>query len=71
MMDDTRLRECKAGLGSDLRTIAEVLKPAKYSNLPAWEMACNPNTLPGSPQHNWPRQRDIDRLFGTIHRVEL
>ena len=67
MMNDTGLPGYKGDLGSDVQTIAEVLKPAKYSTYLSGKWHVTPKIHPGSSQHNWPRQRGFDRFYGTIH----
>ena len=67
MMNDTGLPGYKGDLGTDVRTIAEVLKPAKYSTYLSGKWHVTPKIHPGSSQHNWPRQRGFDRFYGTIH----
>ena len=67
MMNDTGLTGYKGDLGSDVQTIAEVLKPAKYSTYLSGKWHVTPKIHPGSSQHNWPRQRGFDRFYGTIH----
>ncbi|MFL2938906.1 MAG: arylsulfatase [Opitutales bacterium] len=67
MMNDTGLPGYKGDLGSDVQTIAEVLKPAKYSTYLSGKWHVTPKVHPGSSQHNWPRQRGFDRFYGTIH----
>ena len=67
MMNDTGLPGYKGDLGSDVQTIAEVLKPAKYSTYLSGKWHVTPKIYPGSSQHNWPRQRGFDRFYGTIH----
>ena len=67
MMNDTGLPGYKGDLGTDVRTIAEVLKPAKYSTYLSGKWHVAPKIHPGSSQHNWPRQRGFDRFYGTIH----
>ena len=67
MMNDTGLPGYKGDLGSNVQTIAEVLKPAKYSTYLSGKWHVTPKITPGSSQHNWPRQRGFDRFYGTIH----
>ena len=67
MMNDTGLPGYKGDLGTDVQTIAEVLKPAKYSTYLSGKWHVTPKVTPGSSQHNWPRQRGFDRFYGTIH----
>ena len=67
MMNDTGLPGYQGDLGNDVRTIAEVLKPAKYSTYLSGKWHVTPKIQPGSSQHNWPRQRGFDRFYGTIH----
>ena len=67
MMNDTGLPGYKGDLGTDVQTIAEVLKPAKYSTYLSGKWHVTPKIHPGSSQHNWPRQRGFDRFYGTIH----
>ena len=67
MMNDTGLPGYMGDLGSDVQTIAEVLKPAKYSTYLSGKWHVTPKIHPGSSQHNWPRQRGFDRFYGTIH----
>lgn len=67
MMNDTGLPGYKGDLGSNVRTIAEVLSPAKYSTYLSGKWHVTPKIQPGSSQHNWPRQRGFDRFYGTIH----
>ena len=67
MMNDYGLPGYKGDLGSDVQTIAEVLKPAKYSTYLSGKWHVTPKIYPGSSQHNWPRQRGFDRFYGTIH----
>jgi arylsulfatase len=67
MMNDTGLPGYKGDLGSDVRTIAEVLKPARYSTYLSGKWHVTPKVTPGSSQHNWPKQRGFDRFYGTIH----
>ena len=67
MMNDTGLPGYKGDLGSNVRTIAEVLSPAKYSTYLSGKWHVTPKIQPGSSQHNWPRQRGFDKFYGTIH----
>ena len=67
MMSDSGLPGYKGDLGSNVRTIAEVLKPAKYSTYLSGKWHVTPKIYPGNSQHNWPRQRGFDRFYGTIH----
>ena len=67
MMSDSGFPGYKGDLGSDVRTIAEVLKPAKYSTYLSGKWHVTPNIYPGNSQHNWPIQRGFDRFYGTIH----
>ena len=67
MMNDTGLPGYKGDLGTDVQTIAEVLKPAKYSTYLSGKWHVTPKVTPGSSQHNWPKQRGFDRFYGTIH----
>lgn len=67
MMKNNGLPGYRGDLGKDVRTIAEVLKPAKYSTYLSGKWHLTPNTLPGSIQENWPMQRGFDRFYGTIH----
>ena len=67
MMNDTGLPGYKGDLGSNVCTIAEVLKPAKYSTYLSGKWHVTPKIHPGSSQHNWPKQRGFDRFYGTIH----
>ena len=67
MMNDTGLPGYKGDLGTDVQTIAEVLKPANYSTYLSGKWHVTPKVTPGSSQHNWPKQRGFDRFYGTIH----
>ena len=67
MMSDSGLPGYKGDLGSSVGTIAEVLKPAKYSTYLSGKWHVTPKIYPGNSQHNWPRQRGFDRFYGTIH----
>ena len=67
MMNDTGLPGYKGDLGSNVQTIAEVLRPAKYSTYLSGKWHVTPKVQPGASQHNWPRQRGFDRFYGTIH----
>ena len=67
MMRDQKLTGYKGDLGSNVRTIAEVLKTADYSTYMAGKWHVTPHVRPGSPKYNWPRQRGFDRFYGTIH----
>ena len=67
MMNDTGLPGYKGDLGTDVQTIAEVLRPAKYSTYLSGKWHVTPKVTPGSSQHNWPKQRGFDRFYGTIH----
>jgi len=67
MMNDTGLPGYKGDLGTNVQTIAEVLRPAKYSTYLSGKWHVTPKVQPGSSQHNWPRQRGFDRFYGTIH----
>ena len=52
MMNDTGLPGYKGDLGTDVQTIAEVLKPAKYSTYLSGKWHVTPKVTPGSSQHN-------------------
>ena len=67
MMSNQNLPGYKGDLGKNVRTIAEVLKSADYSTYMAGKWHVTPHVRPGSPKHNWPRQRGFDRFYGTIH----
>lgn len=57
----------RGDLGKDVRTIAEVVKPAGYSTYMAGKWHVTPHVRPDTPKYNWPRQRGFDRFYGTIH----
>ena len=67
MMSNQKLPGFKGDLGKNVRTIAEVLKAAAYSTYMAGKWHVTPHVRPGTPKHNWPRQRGFDRFYGTIH----
>ena len=67
MMNDRGLPGYRGDLGSNVRTIAEVMKSAKYSTYMSGKWHVTPKIQLGSSQHNWPRQRGFDRFYGTIH----
>jgi arylsulfatase A-like enzyme len=67
MMGSRGLPGYQGDLGKNVRTIAEVMKTAGYSTYMAGKWHVTPHVKPGSPTHNWPRQRGFDRFYGTIH----
>ena len=67
MMNDRDLPGYRGDLGSNVRTIAEVMKSAKYSTYMSGKWHVTPKIQLGSSQHNWPIQRGFDRFYGTIH----
>ncbi len=67
MMGSRGLPGYQGDLGKNVRTIAEVMKTAGYSTYMAGKWHVTPHVRPGTPTHNWPRQRGFDRFYGTIH----
>ncbi|MBT3568523.1 MAG: sulfatase-like hydrolase/transferase, partial [Opitutae bacterium] len=67
MMNDRNLPGYQGDLGKNVRTIAEVMKPADSSTYMSGKWHVSPKIHLGSSQHNWPRQRGFDRFYGTIH----
>ena len=63
MMSNQNLPGYKGDLEKNVRTIAEVLKSADYSTYMAGKWYVTPHVRPGSPKHNWPRQRGFDRFM--------
>lgn len=67
MMEDRGLRGYSGNLNSQCRTIAEMLKPAGYSNYAVGKWHVTRHAGEEGPKHNWPLQRGFDRFYGTIH----
>ena len=67
MMNDKGLPGYRGDLGKNVLTIAEVLRPAKYSTYLSGKWHVTPETLPEGSKHNWPNQRGFERFYGTIH----
>ena len=67
MMNDRGLAGYRGDLGKNVLTIAEVLRPAKYSTYLSGKWHVTPETLPEASRHNWPNQRGFERFYGTIH----
>jgi arylsulfatase A-like enzyme len=67
MMNDKGLLGYRGDLGKNVLTIAEVLRPAKYSTYLSGKWHVTPETLPEGSKHNWPNQRGFERFYGTIH----
>mgnify|MGYP003339919790 CR=1 FL=1 len=67
MMNDKGLTGYRGDLGKNVLTIAEVLRPAKYSTYLSGKWHVTPETLPEGSKHNWPNQRGFERFYGTIH----
>ena len=67
MMGSRNLPGYQGDLNKNVRTIAEVLKPAGYSTYMAGKWHVTPHVKPGTPKYNWPRQRGFERFYGTIH----
>ena len=67
MMRDQKLPGYRGDLGKNVRTIAEVMKTAGYTTYMSGKWHVTPHVRPGTPTHNWPRQRGFDRFYGTIH----
>lgn len=53
-------------LNKQCLTIAQVLKPAGYSNYAVGKWHVSGNTSNKGDKHNWPLQRGFDRFYGTI-----
>ena len=70
MMEDRKLPGYRGDLGTNCRTIAEVLREGGYATYMTgkWHVTkkIGPDLQPGD-QRNWPSQRGFDRFFGTIH----
>ena len=70
MMNDRKLPGYRGDLGTNCRTIAEVLRASGYATYMTgkWHVTkkIGPD-LEAGDQHNWPCQRGFDRFFGTIH----
>jgi arylsulfatase A-like enzyme len=67
MMNGYGLPGYRGDLGKNVLTIAEVLRPAKYSTYLSGKWHVTPETLPEGSKHNWPNQRGFERFYGTIH----
>ena len=67
MMNNKGLPGYRGDLGKNVLTIAEVLRPAKYSTYLSGKWHVTPETLPEGSKHNWPNQRGFERFYGTIH----
>lgn len=69
MMGDRGLPGYRGDLGSNCRTIAEVLRTAGYATYMSgkWHVTKKISPQSDADKHNWPRQRGFDRFFGTIH----
>jgi arylsulfatase len=67
MMNDKGLAGYRGDLANNVLTIAEVLRPAKYSTYLSGKWHVTPETLPEGSKHNWPNQRGFERFYGTIH----
>lgn len=70
MMEDRHLPGYRGDLGSNTRTIAEVMRDAGYATYMSgkWHVTPKrgPDLKPGD-QYNWPVRRGFDQFFGTIH----
>ena len=69
MMNDRGVDGYRGDLNKTSVTIAEVLKPAGYSNYISGKWHVTPNKGKDSKelQYNWPLNRGFDRFYGTIH----
>ena len=68
MMNDTGLPGYKGDLGSNVQTIAEVLKYTKYSTYLSGKWHVTPKITPGSSQHN--SQGNADLIDSTVRFME-
>ena len=55
-------------LGTDVATIAELLRDEGYSTLMVgkWHLAKDSDCSASGPQHSWPCQRGFDRFYGIL-----
>lgn len=69
MMSDRGENGYRGDLNKTSVTIAEVLKPAGYTNymVGKWHVTKNLLNDKEESQYNWPLNRGFDRFYGTIH----